>query len=103
MLMAKLLASDTKHVANLAKLQLSDEEIEKFTKQLAKVLVHIEELEKVDVKNTTPTAQTTGLHNILRKDEIKPENMLTQDEALSGTENIVNGFIAVKKILNKDE
>ncbi|HWA51901.1 MAG TPA: Asp-tRNA(Asn)/Glu-tRNA(Gln) amidotransferase subunit GatC [Patescibacteria group bacterium] len=100
--MAKLTLDDTKKVASLARLQLTDKEIEKFTKQLSKVLDHIDELNQIDTKNVEPTSQTTGLVNVLRNDEIDETKVLTQDEALSGTENTINGFFVVPQILNKN-
>ncbi len=72
-----------------------------LTPQLSKVIDYISELSEVDTKNTDPVSQTTGLINIVRKDEIDVTRCLTQDEALSGTENIHNGYIVVKKILDK--
>ncbi|CAN5319413.1 Asp-tRNA(Asn)/Glu-tRNA(Gln) amidotransferase subunit GatC [soil metagenome] len=103
MRMAKLTLDDTKHVAKLAKLDLTEDEINKFTPQLSKVLDYISELDEVDTKNTEPTAQTTGLTNVLREDEINPLYTLTQEEALSGTENTKNGFFVVPQILNKND
>jgi aspartyl-tRNA(Asn)/glutamyl-tRNA(Gln) amidotransferase subunit C len=101
--MAKLSSSDTKHVAALAKLTLTPKEITKFTQQLSGILDYISELNEVDTKNVEPTAQTTNLTNITRPDEAKGANCLTQDEALSGTENVQNGFFVVPQILNKND
>jgi aspartyl-tRNA(Asn)/glutamyl-tRNA(Gln) amidotransferase subunit C len=99
--MATLTQQQTLHVAKLAKLDLTSEEIDKFSGQLSKVLDYISELDEVDIKNIEPTAQTTKLTNVLRTDEIKVENCLTQEEAISGTENTQNGFITVPQILQK--
>ena len=98
-----LTKQQTLHIAKLAKLDLTENEVDKFSKQLSSVLDYISQLEEVNTKNVEPTAQTTGLTNILREDEIKPENCLTQDEALSGTENVKNGFFEVPAILNKND
>ncbi|HSX48653.1 MAG TPA: Asp-tRNA(Asn)/Glu-tRNA(Gln) amidotransferase subunit GatC [Candidatus Saccharimonadales bacterium] len=99
--MTKLTKKDTLHVSKLAKLDLTDREIDKFTTQLSNVLDHVSELSKVNTDSVEATAQTTGLTNVLREDEIDVTNCLTQDEALSGTENTDNGFIATKAILSK--
>ena len=99
--MTKLTKKDTLHVSKLAKLDLTEKEVEKFTTQLSNVLGHISELSKVDTDGIEPTAQTTGLTNVLRNDEIDVTNCLTQDEALSGTENTDNGFITTKVIISK--
>ncbi len=100
--MGKLSNDDTKRVAQLAKLQLTKEETDKFTKQLTSVLSYMDELEAVDVKGVEPTAQVTGLTNVLREDTTDPTKCLTQDEALSGTENTQNGYFSVKAILDKN-
>lgn len=97
--MSKLTREDVLHVAKLAKLDLTEEEIKKFTPQLSSVIDHISELSNVDTKNVEPTSQTTGLENVYRDDEIKSENGLTNEEAVSGTDQIYNGYFKVKAIL----
>ncbi len=99
--MAKLTKKEVLHVSNLAKLNLSDSEIERHTNQLSNILDHISELEEVDTKNIEPTSQTTDLVNVLREDEINQTRVLNQDEALSGTDNVQNGYFEVPAILNK--
>lgn len=97
--MAKLTKEDVLHVAKLAKLELTDAEIKKFTPQLSNVLDHFSELSEVDTKDVEPTSQTTGLEDVYRADELKSENTLTQEEAISGTDKIHNGYFKVKAIL----
>lgn len=97
--MAKLTKEDVLHVAKLAKLELTEAEIEKFTPQLSNVLDHFSELSEVDTKDVEPTSQTTGLEDVYRADELKSENTLTQEEAISGTDKIHNGYFKVKAIL----
>jgi aspartyl-tRNA(Asn)/glutamyl-tRNA(Gln) amidotransferase subunit C len=97
--MAKLTKSDVLHVADLAKLELSDSEVSKYTSQLSKVIDHISELAKVDTKDVEPTSQTTGLEDVYRKDEIDPERILTQEESTSGSDNVYNSYFKVKAIL----
>ncbi len=97
--MASLTKDEIVHVAKLANLKLSDDEVAKFTPQLSKVIDYISDLSKVDTEKTNPTSQTTGLENVMRADEIKSEQSLTQDEALSGTDSTYNGYFKVKAIL----
>lgn len=97
--MAKLKRSDVVHVAELANLDLSDEEIAKYLPQLDRVIEYVGSLSEVDTKNIEPTSQTTGLSDVVRRDEIAPDERLTQDEALSGTDEIHNGFFKIKAIL----
>jgi len=70
----------TEHIANLAKLNLSDAEIGKFQKQLSSILEYVELLNEVNTVNVEPTAQTTGLKNVAREDRPSEEQSLTQEE-----------------------
>ncbi len=91
---------DVKKVAKLANLTLTPEEGGKFEKQLSDILQYVEKLSEVDTNGIEPTSQVTGLENVTRADETIPS--LTQDGALSGTENKHNGFFKVKAILDND-
>ena len=102
MAMGKLSKKDVEHVARLAKLPLSPQEILKYEKQLSKVVSYISELSEVDTSKVEPTSQTTGLTNVLRIDE-KKANGLSQSQALSGTENTYNGYFVVPQILDKED
>jgi len=97
--MAKITKNDVLHVAKLAKLELYEAEVEKYLKQLSKVVDYIGELSDVDTSNVEPTSQTTGLENVLREDLVKPEDCLSQEEALSGTDKIHNGYFVVEGVL----
>lgn len=99
--MAKLTTGDVKHVANLAKLNLTEEELKKFVPQLSSIVDYISSLNEVDTQGVEPTSQTTGLTNVFNPDEVSSERVLTQDEALSGTDNIHNGYFKVKAILSE--
>jgi len=59
------------HIAKLAKLNLTDSEVEKFTRELAQILDFFEQLQKIDTEKTAETSQVTGLENIIRTDEIE--------------------------------
>ncbi|MDP9280526.1 MAG: Asp-tRNA(Asn)/Glu-tRNA(Gln) amidotransferase subunit GatC [Chloroflexota bacterium] len=69
------------HVADLARIALSDEEIERFTGQLSVVLDAVERLKTVDTSQVSPTASTLPLVGVQRDDVIRPG--LTTDEALA--------------------
>jgi len=102
--MSKLSKKDVKHIAKLAKLKLSKSEIDKFSKQLSEIITYVGQLRKVDTSKVEATSQTTGLENVTRKDEIISENILAQQEALSGTEKVHNGYFVVDAVLSqKDE
>lgn len=99
--MVKLTVSDIEKVADLAKIKLTDSEIKTFTPQLSKVVDYISELSEVNTKNIEPVSQTTGLVNIIRKDEIQVTRILNQDEATSGTDNVTNGYFVVERLVKK--
>lgn len=67
-----LTIEEIRHVANLANLTLSEDEVRKFSGQLSEVLDYIEKLKEVETKNVEPTSQITGLINLFREDEEKP-------------------------------
>lgn len=90
--MAKLTKKEVLHVAKLSKLSLKDKDIDKFSTQLSNILEYINLLNEVDVTNVEPTAQTTGLTNVFRKDEIDETKCLPQE-----------GFFEVAQILHKND
>lgn len=88
------------HIAKLANLPLTDQEIKKFEKQLSDTLQYIKHLNEVDTKNIEPTSQVTGLTNVLRDDLATPS--LSQIDALSNAKNQHKGFFQVKGILENE-
>jgi len=86
------------HIANLANLSLTQEEIEKFQKQLGDVLEYIEILNELDTEKVEPTFQVTGLKNVFRDDEI--ENCLSLKQALSSAKSKYNGYFKIKPIFD---
>ena len=90
---------DVLHIAKLANLSLTKEEIKKYEEQLSSILSYIDKLKEVDTKNIQETSQTTGLENITSEDETSPS--LSQEEALSNTKNKHNGLFKVKAILEE--
>jgi aspartyl-tRNA(Asn)/glutamyl-tRNA(Gln) amidotransferase subunit C len=60
------------HIARLARLAVTDEEVEKFRIQLSDILEHFEELKKLDTTQIQPTAQSIPLENVMRDDVITP-------------------------------
>ena len=95
----KLNKQQIQNIANLARLELSEVELEKYGDQLSAVLSYIDQLKEVDTEKVEPTAQITGLVNVLRKDEIKN---CPSDEikiALEQAAELENGQIKVKRVL----
>ncbi len=86
-----------KHVALLARLELSDEELDYFGGQLAQILEHIDKISAVDTSNVEPTAHAVEVTNVFREDETTPS--LSQDEALSNAPKAESGGFVVPKIV----
>ncbi len=93
-----LTREDVLKLARLARLDLSDEEVEQFTGELTSILGYVEQLQDVDVDDLEPTYQVTGLKNVTRKDEIKDYGA-DQAALLKNAPAIENGHIKVKRVL----
>ena len=78
------------HVAEVARLKLTEEEIRKFLPQLKEVLEFFSQLKNVNTDNVKPSFQPVELKNTMREDEEK--KCLSQDEALSLTEHKKEGY-----------
>ena len=66
--MAKLIKEEVKHVANLARLAITEEEAEKFAEQLGKITDFAEQLNELDTTNVEPTTHVLPLVNVMRED-----------------------------------
>jgi len=87
---------EVKHVAKLAKLGLSADDINNFQKQLTAIVELVSKLKEVDTKDIEPTSQVTGLENVFRQDTIKPS--LSQKEVLANAPRIHKGYFVVDAI-----
>ena len=81
--MTALTPAQVRHIAKLARLELKDDEVEKYAKELSAILKYIEELQTVDTEGVEPTAQVTGQKNVFRDDVIRSD--LANPDALLGT------------------
>lgn len=68
--MADLTREDVLKLARLARLKITDDEVETFQKELNEVLEYVKQLDYVDVDGLEPTTQVTGLKNVMREDEV---------------------------------
>jgi aspartyl-tRNA(Asn)/glutamyl-tRNA(Gln) amidotransferase subunit C len=89
------------HIAELAKLQLSDDELDKMTQQLSAILDHAARLQELDTDAIPPTANVVPLHNILRDDQVAES--LSRDDALANAPDTDDRreFFRVKAILKE--
>ena len=96
----RITRDDVAHVATLAKLALSDAELDEFTDQLAAVLDHAADVEALDVADVAPTAHPFPLRNVLRADELGPT--LDRDEVLAQAPAVSDGRFSVPAILGEE-
>ncbi len=96
--MSKLTREEVLNLARLARLHLSDDEIENFQNDISSILDYIDELKHVELGNLKPTYQVTGLRNVMRKDEVIDYNQ-SQDELLKNAPRILDKQIQVKRML----
>lgn len=87
------------HVALLARLELSEEEIERYTWELNRVLEHIEKLEELDIEGVEPTSHAVPLSNVFRPDE--PGEPLLRDEVLKNAPDAVDGYFRVPRVVEE--
>lgn len=85
------------HVANLARLALTEEEIDVFTRQLAAVLDHAADVASLDTSGVPPTAHPLPLVNVLRDDEVRP--CLDREEVLGQAPAAEAGRFRVPPVL----
>jgi len=95
----QLSKDEIQHIAKLARLELTDAELKKYSGQLSAVLNYIDQLKEVDVKGVEPTAQVTGLENVLREDMVRDWNKKEIEEALADAPEREERFIKVKRVI----
>jgi len=78
------------HVAEVARLKLTEKEILKFSKELKDIIEVFSKLDEVDTKGIDPNLQAVELKNMLREDEI--EKSFTQEQVLSLTDHKKDGY-----------
>ena len=93
----KLNRQDIEHVALLSRLELSENDLDKYTEQLDAILEYIDVLNQVDTSGVEPMAHVLELRNVMRPDVVQPS--LSQAEALSNAPEPENGFFKVPKIV----
>ena len=96
---ARITAEEVAHVAQLARLRLTAEELELFTPQLAAVLDHARDVEALDLAGVEPTAHPLPLRNVLRDDVVEP--CLDRKEVLGQAPEVESDRFRVPRILGE--
>jgi aspartyl-tRNA(Asn)/glutamyl-tRNA(Gln) amidotransferase subunit C len=95
----RLTRNEVAHVANLARLELTEDELDLFTGQLAEVLDHAADVASLDLDGVAPTAHAMAVTNVLRPDEARP--VLDRDEVLAQAPAVEDHRFRVPRILGE--
>ncbi len=87
---------DVEHVAKLARLELTEEEKELYTKQLGDVLKYVDQMNEVDTSSIKPMTQVIDFVNVMREDKVSYD--LTKEQLMANAPEEENGFFKVPKI-----
>ena len=94
-----LTRAEVEHVARLARLALTDEELDALTPELAKILEYAAQVSALDTEGVPPTAHPLPLVNVFRPDEVQP--CLPRDEVLAAAPATEDGRFRVPRILGE--
>ena len=97
--MASISRDDVAHVARLARLQLTDEQIDTFTPQLAAILDHAADVEALQLDDVPPTSHPFPLANVMRPDV--PRDAGIRDAALDAAPEAEDGMFRVPPVLGE--
>ena len=93
----KLSREEVLHIARLARLGLSEEEVNRFQEQLSNILENFELLNRVDTTDVPPTTQSITLQNVVRDDEVSQS--LPKDQILANAPRREGDFFRVRAVL----
>lgn len=92
-----LTREQVQHVAELAKIKLTDAEIELFREQLSAIVDNAARLDELDTESIPPTAVVLPLHNVMALDQCRPS--FPRDAMLNGAPSTDRGYVKVKAVL----
>lgn len=85
------------HIAKLARVGLTDDEVESLSEQLSEIITHFDVLNRIDTSGVEPTAHTLPLRDVMVPDEARPS--LPQETVLEMAPNAEDGYLRVRAIL----
>jgi aspartyl-tRNA(Asn)/glutamyl-tRNA(Gln) amidotransferase subunit C len=91
---------DVEKIARLAKLSFTEEEKEKFSRQLGQIIDYVEKLNELDTEKVPPTYHVVAVHNVFRKDEVKPS--MPREEVLKNAPAKKKGYFSVPKVIAQE-
>ena len=96
-----LTTRDIARIAKLAKLPLTDEQIEELRKQVGVTVDYVSQIQQLETGNSEETSQVTGLENVFREDVIDSKRTFTQEQALANAKRTHNGFFVVDAVFQE--
>ena len=90
---------EVEHIAKLARLGLTPNEVEKFQKELSSILDYMEKLKEVDVSRVEPTSHSIKVENVMRSDQAKEEKLETRKKLIEMAPEKKEGYLKTKPIL----
>ncbi len=97
--MSKLTREEVLKLAVLARLKLSDEEVEKYSDDLGTIMDYFKILDEADISGLEPTSQVTGLVNQFRADVVSANQVASPDELLKITPDSKDRYVKVKRMI----
>ncbi|MEY4655199.1 MAG: Asp-tRNA(Asn)/Glu-tRNA(Gln) amidotransferase subunit GatC [Rhodoluna sp.] len=98
--MSEITPDLVRHLANLARIDLTEAELIRFTEQLSVIVDSVAKISNIVDENTPATSHPIPLSNVFREDEIRPS--LSQADALSGAPDSAQGRFRVAAILDEE-
>lgn len=95
--MSKFTEEQVRHIANVARIAVSEEQVATYAMQLDEVLQDAQILDEVNTDNVEPTIHAINLQNVLREDEVKES--LSNEEALKNAADYLDGQVKVPSVL----
>lgn len=92
---------DVKHIASLARIEFSSQELERLQKELSLILNYIDKLKEVDVKGIEPMSHSALIENVFRKDKAGERDAPTGQNLVGLAPAKSKGFVKVKSVFEK--
>ena len=91
-----------RHVAHLARLEITDKEVARYSEQLSEILRYIEQLNELDTTDVPPTAHALAVSNIFREDAVRTSSPLDPESALKNAPDRQEDFFRVPKVFDQE-
>ena len=94
----RLTTEEVRHIALLARVGMTDEEVERMRDQMSNILEHFEVLDQVDTEEVEPTGHSADLESVMREDEVRES--ASKEDVLSNAPHRERDFIRVRAVLD---